>query len=103
MTPYFSSLHDMQCTYGSVFDAALHVKGVPLKIIIRTAAGEPLLPQLKDCLCADILDDLSLEQSSVGRVIAREQEFERIGELRKLFQPTHAAQQPFVVRCVAAV
>ena len=98
----FSALHDVQRAYGGVFNMALHVKGLLFEIV-PAAAAQTLRVQLGNYLRADILDHLRFKHLSALVVIAREQKFKRVGKLSEIFKPTHAAQQPFVIRRVTAV
>ena len=81
---------------------ALHVKGVLFEIV-PIAAAQALSVQFRNYLCADILDHLRFKYLSVLVVIAREQKFKCVGKLSELFKPTHAAQQPFLIRRVEEV
>ena len=98
----FSALHDVERTNFPVFDVALHIECVRLKVI-PASAGELLRTQLGNDFGSYILDDLGLELSAVVGVFGGEQKFKRIGKTAEPRQLTHRSEQPFVVRRMTAV
>ena len=75
----FSALHDVERTNLPVFDVALHIECVRLKVI-PASAGELLRTQLGNDFGAYVLNDLGLELSAVVGVFGGEQKFKRIGK-----------------------